>query len=437
MANATTLPTPQRGGAGDIVTAQTSYSSAVIIEELAAPTGKKPRSITLQGPSLPLQGANWGGENNLKTTWYAGNGDEATQQDMGPMESPSNWKGDWRRTMMGKSPTTAVQDDGSPLTIVDPLVLANLLEDIFRTGMRLRVTWSVSSNNTSGRGKIIREGRCAKWDFQPTRVQDIEWTATFAWQSRGARTQTVTNVRDGALDAQTAAMNIANANLASSIADQNFSQSNSNILNSATHLTLGQLESLANLPLALMKSVGRTIERIQSQLEQVAGIAITLASQPAAVVNAAINTAKNAIAAANQFVAQLGRLPIEIQVHAAKGSVSDLIRAARYFGQVSDATVLASRAAQNLVDRMRQSAPTPAGAAKRSPTDATSQQGDLLAVYSARDGDTPQRLSQRFYGSPDHAVDILQANRLPWYQATFLKGQVLIIPVLKTSQRGP
>jgi phage tail protein X len=410
------------------------YSSSVVVEELDAPDGRQKRSVTLIGPSLPFMGANWGGRNSMKTTWYPGNGDEATQQRMGPAEIPSHWSGEWNRTRFGRQPAKAVLDDGSPLTIVDPETLCELLEDLFRAEMRLRVTWSVSGDSPSARLKKVREGQASTWDFKYTRAQDIEWSVQWEWQSRGARTQTVTNVRDGSLDAAIAASNLAAANLKSRLIADTFNQSRDRILHSATPLTLGQLETLANAPTLLANSVARSVQQIQSQLEQVGAIASTLASQPASVANSAINVAKNAVSAANQFVDVMGQKPVELE--SVKANARDLMRAARYFGQVSDAATLASRRAQELVDRMRAKAPIPSGAASQGPSTTSATEGDMLAVYVTRDGDTPQRLSQRYYGSPDHAIDIMTANRLPWYQPSFPKGTALFIPKLKTAQRG-
>jgi hypothetical protein len=62
--------------------------------------------------------------------------------------------------------------------------------------------------------------------------------------------------------------------------------------------------------------------------------------------------------------------------------------------------------------------------------------GDILAVVVTHDGDTMNRLSQRFYKTPDHAQDICQANRLPWHQGAVPTGTILLIPALRTQQRG-
>lgn len=426
------LPAPQPNPAS--LSAQTgAYSSSLLIEELTALPGQQPRSVTLQGPGLPFQGADWPVEMMAPTKWYPGNGDEATQQFLGPRDVPSTWRGEWNRTRMGKAPSIAVGADGNSIVVVDPLTLATSLEDIFRAGSRLRVTWSQTSDNPSSRGKIVREGRCTS--FKPTyvRMQDVSWEATFTWVSRGARRQTVTSVRDGALDAAAAKMSLAMADLASQLAAAPFIASNGSILNSATPFTLGQLEALANLPTTYVTALGRSFLQIQNQLQQVANIASTLADQPAQIVGAALNTARNAIAVANQFVDQMGQVPLELM--STKSTVHDLMRGFRYFGQSSTSAYEAALASQAMIAQMQTKAPTPSGAGAINPQSAQAQAGDMLAVYVAKDGDTPARISVRFYGTMDHYVDILQANRLPWNQPSFNKGQILWIPRLKTQQR--
>jgi hypothetical protein len=431
--NSGVLPPPQPYGQGGLASSLSSdYSSSITIEELAAPAGQQPRSVMLCGPGLPFQGANWGGTNALATKWYPGNGDEATQQHLGPMEAPTNWKGEWNNTRMVRAPS--YYSGGSGLTtVVDPLTLATVLEGILRGGARLRVTWGQSSESPSNRGKFVREGRAKDWDFSVVRVQDISWTVGWEWQSRGTRKQTVTSVRDGALDASSAKMNLATANLASQIASAPFIASNSNIYKSATSITLGQIESMANSPTVLANSLQRDVLQVQTQLQQVADIANTLASQPTAVVNAAINTAKSAVATANAFVDQMGQLPIELMSN--KTTVHDLLRGYVYFETTSDLTYQAALAALAVVRQMQSRAPTPSGAGHLSPQDAQSQSGDMIAVYVTKDGDTPARLSVRFYGSMDHGVDILQANRYPWHTPFFQKGSILWIPRLTTQQK--
>lgn len=431
--NAGLTPQPSKSlGKGSVDTSAGDYSSTMTIVELTAPTGAQPRTVTLQGPSLPFMGAKWGFENALVTTWYPGNGDEASQQNLGPKEMPSTWTGEWNRTLMGKTPTQVTDDQGGSQVIVAPFVLYQFLEDILRAGQRIRVTWSVASEDSDSRGKIIREGRCRSFQITATRIQDLEWEATFEWQSRGQRVQRVADAVLGNLSAQAAQLQLSLANMASVASAQAFISENAAIPGSASNITLGQLENFANAPTTLVRNLGISFEKVQTQLEQVADIAATLESQPTQVVSSAVNIAKNAIAIGNQAIDELGQVPFEGMSQST--GIADLLRSYRYFGQSSDAMLASITAAQSLNAQMQARAPTPAGAGALSPQSAQAQAGDLIAAYVTKDGDTPQRISQRFYNSPDHAADIMQANRLPWGQARFPKGQVLFIPTLRQQQ---
>lgn len=409
------------------------YSSSLTIEELSAPSGQQPRVVVLQGPSLPFRGANWDGENAVKTTWYPGNGDEATQQVLGPREGPSNWQGEWNRTRMGKAPANATDETGQDVVIVDPEILADFLESMLRGGSRLRVTWSVASEDASSRGKKVREGVAKTWSFKYDRIQDIAWSIDFEWAGRGVKVQAVSNTALGALAAMAAQLNLALSQMAAVQAATSLIASNTSIPLSANTLTLGQLENFAAAPTTLVEDVGRSFEQVQTQLQQVADIAATFASQPTSVVEAAVSVARNAIAGANQMVDELGQNPFE----GLSGSddVNDMMRSWRYFAQSGDAANAASAAAQQAVDQLQKRAPTPPLGGAIDPATANAQAGDILATYVCKDGDTPKRVSMRFYKTPDHDVDIQQTNRRPWGEPTYPRGQILVIPRLRQKQK--
>jgi hypothetical protein len=423
-----------RGGQATLSAASPgNYSSSLLIEELSAPSGSQPRSVTLIGPSLPFMGTKWGGGNSIKTTWYPGNGDEASQQNLGPKEIPKEWKGEWNRTLMGKSPARASDDQGGSQTIVVPQILVEFLEDMLRGGQRLRVTWTVSSDDSDNRGKIVREGRASEWEFNYTRIQDVEWMVQFEWQSRGQRVQQTSAAALGALSAAAAQMALSLANMASVAAAQPFIAENQTIPLSASNITLGQLENFASAPATLVQDLGLSFQKIETDLQQVVNIASTIGSQPQQVVSSAVNIAKNAIIVANQSVDQIGQTPWEVTSQST--GVADLARSSKYLFQSSDAAQQAARDANTLVLQMQARSPTPAGAGVLNPQSATARPGDLVAVYVTKDGDTPQRVSMRFYNSPDHAVDILQANRMPWGQPSFARGLILMIPALRGQQQ--
>lgn len=410
------------------------YSSTLLIEELNSAGDTTTRSVTLVGPSLPFMGAEWAGENNLKTTWYNGNGDEATQQVLGPRELPSTWQGDWRRTMMGQTPTPFVDDNGSSGVYVNPKSLADFLEAIFRGGQRLRVTWIVDGPTTDQQGKQVREGRARTWKFKFTRLQDIEWEVTFDWVGRGKATQKVASTRDDNLAAATAGLNAAIANLVSLTAAAGFINSKSTIPFSSQSLTLGQLETFVNGPLLALKSFTRSIQQALSNVQRIGDLANSIASLPFAIANQAIDFARNTIAQSNTFLDRAGRTPPELLSLSTK--VSDMTRAATYYNANKRNALTIARKSQEFALKIRARAGIVGLQGRPTNQSVQMRTQDVLAVYVTKTGDTPQRISQRFYKSPDHGPDILRANRLPLYQPSFPSGKPIIIPVLQTNTRG-
>lgn len=402
------------------------------IEELTGGANGTPgRVVTLVGPSLPVMGAEWGGENKVITSWYNGNGDEATQSVLGPREMPSTWSGDWRRTMMGRTPAQLIGGTGGSAgfdLVRSPMVLAEALEAIFRSGSRLRVTWSVTSatGNPDEEGRIVRVGIAETWKFKVTRVTDIEWEIKFAWAGRGVQTQRVTNTRAGTVTTSSQSLNNAiNKLIAQSIRAQ-FAKDN------PRSLTLGQLEQLANAPTALVTKFTRKVQQISSEVTQVVNIASTLANQPAHITAAVANQAHNCVSQANNFRDQLDQIPIELQSN--RSRVDSVLRAGSSFARQSQAAGDVAKAASDLGKQLQTQLIAVALTGALNPK-RISGPGAVQAVYVAVDGDTPQRVSQKFYKSPDHAVDILRANRLPLHQPSFFPGKILVIPSL--SPTGP
>ena len=411
-----------------------SYSSTLTIAELDSSGNATKRVLTLVGPSLPFMGAEWGGKNALKTTWYPGNADEATQQNMGPQEVPSSWEGDWRRTMMGSCPTPYVDDAGNSSQLVDPSILRDAMEGIFRSGRRLRVTWTCqqqpdgSSQNTYPiQGSVVREGRAASWSFPTRTIHDISWKVTFDWVSRGATTPRVTSTRDDSLDKVAAPYIAAIEQLigaASAAQDLN---------TSPTASTLGQLEAVSPSPLQTMSDTAAQTSALQDDLVSISGIGSSLDQQPIQVAQMGLNHASDAIAQAQDTYGQLSAVPGELMSQ--NVDAVSVLRAYCLFGPVQDAALQAEIQGYVFYQAMRQALPQQTwslsgrGSARSNPNPARS----IVTVYLVRDGDTAQRISMRFYGTPDHAADICRANGLSWHTSTFPSGKQLVIPVISSS----
>lgn len=414
-----------------------AYSTSIQIEELDS--GASPlRVLELRGPGLPKQGANWGGESTVPTTWYPGNPDEATQQVLASKELPSKWEGTWRLTMLNRAPCRLQDASGlagiSPQSAEDvtsPGTLADILDDLRRKGRVLRVTWTVASTTPGVARTIQRLGRMVRADFRYDRSTDVNWEIEWSWKSRGATQQRVTSTRDD--NQQSAATALQNAAQGAIVAAQTVIQaSNRNLKNSASRFTLGQLEAFALYPQTLVKSITTQLGRIVlafNDAAQVANLSTTAADQT---VGALVDLARDTVDLGNQFRDQLNRTPFEVQ--SKSDNVADLLRSFRYFAQVDDASQVACRKGEDLQAQFRPTLSTnPGGGAVSSRSLGGSHGRDFLAVRTTRKGDTPQSLSQLYYGTPDREVDILKANRLPWHQVSFDPGTILVIPFLQNT----
>lgn len=408
-------------------------SSSVLIEEVKS--SGKGRKVLLVGPSLPFQGATWGGRQALVTTWYPGNGTEATQHVMGPQLIPSAWEGIFRRTLMGKTPAVYTDENGAETKVNAPTFLRDVLEDIFTTGARLRVTWSQTRASDNRRFDLVREGRASDWDFPHDRVEDIAWKITFAWVSKGIEQQKAVALRDSDIAANFFELDSFQNELVASVETARIKNTKKGILNSASKLTLGQLEALAKAPSDLLKSVTRTLQRNINQIRRAVDVADKFRNAPYQTVNDFLNFCKNNVAVANQYYDQWSRAPAEQQT--TKQSIADVTRAMVYFGQSSDDMRKVARSSQTSANNLdsQLSVAGPRGDAKSTQSTQANRPGSILAVHIVKQGDSPLSISMRYYNNPDNALDILAANRLPINTIALKSGKILIIPVLGTNSQ--
>jgi hypothetical protein len=404
-----------------------SYSSQLTISEMGDPG----TFVILQGASLPFQGAEWSGENRITTTWYPGNPDEATQQVLGPKEVPSHWRGVWRRTLMGRSDSyaSASNSTGQTQAITQPWMLRDLLEDVFRRGRRLEVIWSTVQppGETSpfygpssglhlslGTGffppqtyeavndKIRRQGRVRSWKWSHDRAQDIHWEIEFDWLGRGRTQQKVTSTRDDSAQATVNALAAA----------------------------VNTLYNLIVPPLDPFTTFLRSIQTNISTLNSAVQLGYSFATLPLSLASQVVDLCRNTVGLCDQTVDQFGREPPELA--ALNMSVHDMTIALSHGAQVCDAAVQVARGAQTSEVKLRDQQQSGSLQGQLAPQNTTLGTPQVIQKYLTRQGDTPQSISMTFYGTPDAAVQLLKANRLPWYQASFPPGQVLVIPVLPT-----
>ena len=400
-----------------------SYYSEILIEEQlsSSTSGASPRHVYLKDAAMPFQGAPWEGELQLVTTWYNAFPD-ATQQVLGPRDPPSQWSGSWNRNRLQTNPPTVTDDQGTTTKVADPHVLMHFLEDMFRGGRQLRVEWHTeqvgSTNNVED--KIVRVGRARKWSFKPATIFDIEWEITFEWAGRGVSTAKASSTRDDTVTA------MSDKYLAAIKALKDANAFASNAKNFPSTLTLGQLESLAALPSKLTDQISRSSLQLQSELTQIQNIAKAV-GQPFQVSQQSIRHARNVqlLAAANYM--SLSAIPVEVLT--TQSNAAAMLRAHAQFGAVQDAARAAADAAYVFGQSVR------ASAATFSPpltgehvSDQNPNPQSFLQAYVFKQGDTFQGVSQRFYGTPDHAADILRANRLAWHTVRVPAGTIVLLP---------
>lgn len=413
-----------------------SYTSQITIDELKSTDRSVLRTLTLVGAGLPAMGANWGLESVIPTTWYPGNPFEATQQVLVSKELPSHWTGEWRLTLLNQAPCS-IRDNvaGSLDSVQGPGLLHDLFDDLQRKGQRLRVTWTVASDDPRVKRTIVREGRIKHFDAKYLRSMDIDWTCEWIWMSRGTKLQQkVIAAREEDVDSVAAAM-IAAANAAiQAAAAATLVSIDPNVLNSASIDTLGQLESLASDTLALVQNVTQQLGRVVNQFTQLGDLALEFATLPFDIANTAVAFAQNTVAQGNQFLDNVGLLPFEVT--ATGNNVSDLTRSAKYFGQMGDAVAAANAQAMTTGGQIRDAgSKNPGGGSIGVSQTSSTTDGAIIAIYRVRAGDTPQSVSMAFYGNPDHAIDILRANYMAWYLVTLDPGTILMIPAI--TNKGP
>lgn len=127
------------------------------------------REVILTARAKPYRGAGWSSRLRNATTWYAGN-PQATIQVLGPELGATTLEGVWRsRYLRG-----AVLVTGFP-EVEDPEDLVAIFRALQFGGALLEVEW----------GPEYRRGILEEFEAKYDRVEDMRWTASFAWRDNG------------------------------------------------------------------------------------------------------------------------------------------------------------------------------------------------------------------------------------------------------------
>jgi len=389
------------------------------------------RILQLRGSGLPHRPAAWKSGNRLNTTWYPGNGDEATQQNMGPIEMPSNWSGEWRYRMLSRTPAkyTNTGNMSELIDIIQPVTLVQLIEEMFRGGHRLRVIWFQGGDGPQSKALIMREGQAKEWEFPVERAEDIQWNIQWEWQSRGRGAYRPVEVKDESVETKLADMRAkAQAILDQDIVDRR-TQNTAKL--QPNNFTLGQLEALANYPNQLQK-VGRTrILQFASTAQKIVDIANKVKGLPFAVSNSVLELTRTTVQQGTQFISQISRVPPELMNQ--KTMARDLLYATKNFGRSVENTRVLMRSVME-ADLALRKVNTQVALAGIKNVRNSGKAKDIVKLHVVKSGDTPVSISIKYFGDPDHVADIMRANNLPFYQVRLKPGIALVIPNYSANQ---
>lgn len=387
-------------------------ASTVIVEER---TGRL-RRVELTGGALPLQGANWSGAQIAVTRWNPGN-PNATQHVLGPQEVPSSWDFIWKTTIINRHPVHVVDGErGAEYDLVVAHSIAVLLEDIFRGGALLKVTWiSNAAADAQSSPRQSRFGRATTWDFNYDRPDDVPASIQFDWSGRGEDQVRSSSLQgEDVLAVSQEAINAADA-ASAAIANALIRAAN-RTTPGATTFTLGQLEALVNAPLETVDSFARFANSVSNRMKTLGDLILKVKETPAAVLGRLVDVANNATAVANQFTDEISREGPETQTTRTK--VSILTKASSYYSNVQTQAELMASVMERVAEaaRRRRSAILPAAGLSRGMGEPRVE--DSFRVHVPRAGETMAAISKIYYGTADLGDELAVANGLPGYTIT-------------------
>jgi DNA-binding CsgD family transcriptional regulator len=433
---------------------------------IAETSGTQARRVSLIGSALPDWGASWKTSQKVVTDWYPGNGTTATQQVLGPREMPSTWGGQWRRNMMVRAPSLMGSAESSDQPVATPATLRDFLDLMFFQGARLQVTWTVdkeevdpvSGDVAAYQFQLVRTGRATEWDFPHDDIDDIHWSIKFDWDGRGGQQQIAASTRDAdvstlgsaviggindtmTLTSPTAAFFSTGIGLSGSLGGSfgfgivgGGSGNPAGIGFGATAATLGRLETVSPALLTSVATLNANLLQIQNRYQQASVLANKLQTTPIMQTQNVVAMCTTTIVAANNFRQALSAVPFELDVQVGS-SLADMLRAAKYVADLMlSAAALANVAQDTRTKALPRISSNPGGGRVSGQQTAAMTAAGLIAVYTARAGDTPQWIARKFYGSAEQALFLMRANHLPWGIPSFVGGDVLIIPALTSQQ---
>ncbi len=394
-------------------------TSAITIEEL---TGEK-RRFVLKGAGLPLKGASWAAATRVSTTWNNGN-PEATQHVLTSEELPSDWQGVWRTPQLLVTPCSFADRNGVSLVGL-AFEMKQAMDSIRERGQLLRVTWANeiqrrvfdNQEQRTDSHKEVRLGRLVEFSAEYSTLDDIQWSATFDWVSRGQTTPKSVEFRGEeliaatreAIQKQTALTKQVALSRIRALESQGFRRKNF-----ADTFTLGQLESMAEAPLAIVDSFADAADALTNRMQQLGDVILKARDVPASIASRALATATGAVAAVNDFVDALSR----------QGPEQAVLTSAYYSGVQTQAQLVAE-ANQRFAEQARRRQSLIGNSAE--PLANSPRVGDVLQTHIPRSGETFDSIARRFYDA-ELGAELASANGYPSYAVVPSARVALIIP---------
>lgn len=367
------------------------YKDGFLIEEFENGKSKNGgrEDINLTGPFMPHQPFTFGGEQRLVSTYYPGNS-EPTVQVMGSKENDLTIKGELRLKKFKRIYKSTTDDAGSPsLTETEVRQIAQEFQELI-DAMRIR-------------GNLVRlsMGEWQRWGFIQSVSFDLYTLAKITYEIKflivGFNQPINTKLSQGH--------------------DDNLIKPNKDLTDAALGAIAGMQQFPPTMPRTISEFLNQEIGQVASAINLVTGFvneALSDAEQLNNSLNRAIGLIKNARAVISQSARRINSISLSFSslgssvlsewqkttatvksvnhIHDMRGSYTDL------------ASMLAGLQAR--FEALRKTIP--------------------LQRYRVVNGDNLQKISTKFYNTPDHWQDIYDHNKLTDTQ--LVVGSVLEIP---------
>lgn len=364
-------------------------ASALTIEQLS---GER-RLLRLVGRALPYRPFNLKTGQRVQTTWLPGS-PRASVTVLGPTEDPSSISGYWKDKYLGEQ--TGVQAYGDS-TLANPFIVdgsavvtvrqaVDVVDALVREGQIVEVTWDMQT----------RHGYLTEFDKNWHNIHDLEWSMKFEWVGRGEP-------------------------VVPSVFTQEVSISN---VSSTIKSTVDDINAFALEPgfaldttfyqdlLAKLQALSDLSDRLQASVANMSALALA----PFNALRLAIATTAGLILQSTDMIDTFNsQVAGAINIQSSIGNQSAPMRA------TADLWV------RGMVDRCKDLKYL---AVDQRAVMVKGDEADILAVYTARDGDDLRTVSRNFYGTPNDWQNLMLFNGLS--SAALEAGMVILIPKAST-----